>query len=266
MNTTPVALVTGASRGIGRGIALALARLGYSVVVNYRADAASAQQTVDACGKASGETGASCMALPCQADIANATDRSRLLDFTRTQFGRLDVLVNNAGVAPEVRMDLLETTESSMDRLLGINLKGPFFLTQQAARWMIEQAPHRGTSAPSLKIITISSISSYTTSLMRGEYCISKAALSMMTPLFAARLAEHGIQVFELRPGLIETDMTSEVKPRYDGLIAGGLTPIRRWGTPEDVGRAVAAIASDGFPFSTGDAFNVDGGFHLRRL
>jgi NAD(P)-dependent dehydrogenase (short-subunit alcohol dehydrogenase family) len=177
------------------------------------------------------------------------------------------MLVNNAGVAPKVRADILEASEESFDRLININIKGPYFLTQLAAKWMIEQSR---TGIPPVpfqpKIITISSISAYTASVNRGDYCISKAALSMLTPLYAARLAEHGIGVYEIRPGLIRTDMTGPVKEKYDKLIEEGLTPIKRWGTPEDVGKAVAAIAQDLLPFSTGEVINVDGGFHLRRL
>jgi NAD(P)-dependent dehydrogenase (short-subunit alcohol dehydrogenase family) len=170
-------------------------------------------------------------------------------------------------VAPAVRADLLEATEESFDRLLAINVKGPYFLTQLVARWMVEQRaqqPASGSFAP--KIVTISSLSAYTASVNRGDYCVAKAALSMLTPLFAARLAEHGVQVFEIRPGIIATDMTGPVKERYDRLINDGLTPIQRWGTPEDVGKAVAAIADGAFPFSTGEVINVDGGFHIRRL
>jgi NAD(P)-dependent dehydrogenase (short-subunit alcohol dehydrogenase family) len=179
-----------------------------------------------------------------------------------------------------VRADILEAGEESFDRLMAINVKGPYFLTQLAARWMIESVGTRSTASQTLphnqgrggtrpyhpKIVTISSISAYTASTNRGDYCVSKAALSMLTPLFAARLAEHGINVYEIRPGIIATDMTGPVKEKYDKLIAEGLSPIQRWGTPEDIGRAVAAIASDAFPFSTGEVINVDGGFHLRRL
>ena len=263
----PVALITGASRGIGRGIALELAKIGYDLVVNYASDATAAQQTVDNCRAAAPCHAHEIQAAVCQANVALATDRQRLIAFTRAKFARLDLLVNNAGVAPEARADLLEVSEGSFDRLLDINAKGPFFLTQLAARWMIESrnTGEAGT-AYRPKIITISSLSAYTASVERGDYCISKAALAMLTPLFAARLAEHGIQVFEIRPGIITTDMTAPVKPRYDQLIGEGLTPIRRWGSPEDVGKAVVAIAQDLLPFSTGEVINVDGGFHLRRL
>jgi len=266
----PVALITGASRGIGRGIALELARLGYDLLVNYAGNLVAATETAQDCVAAAQTSQHTIRAEICQADIAQAGDRDRLLAFTKDTFGRLDLLVNNAGVAPEIRADLLDASEESFDRLIRINVKGPYFLTQQAARWMIEQMGTDGpaSSKPPLhsKIIFISSISAYTASVNRGEYCVSKAGLSMLTALFAARLAEPGIGVYEIRPGVIATDMTGPVKEKYDRLIADGLTPIRRWGTPEDVGRAVAAIAQDLLPFSTGEVINVDGGFHLRVL
>lgn len=268
-----VALITGASRGIGRGIALALARLGHDLVINYARNAEAAQKTAEESVALAAAQGHAIRALPCAGDIADAAARQRLLDFTRAHYGRLDLLVNNAGVAPEVRTDLLESGEPSLDRLLAINVKGPFFLTQLAARWMIDQAQEAAARAadgaerePPPQIVFISSLSAYTASVNRGEYCVAKAALSMLTPLFAARLAEDGINVYEIRPGIIETDMTTPVKGKYDALIAQGVTPIRRWGTPADVGRAVAAIAQGAFPFSTGEVLNVDGGFHLRRL
>jgi 3-oxoacyl-[acyl-carrier protein] reductase len=264
----PVALITGASRGIGRGIALELAALGWDLVLNYVAQAGAAAETAALAAARAHASGHSIRTETAQADISLAADRVRLLDQARQSFGRLDLLVNNAGVAPSVRADALETTEESLDRLLAINTKGPFFLTQQAARWMIElvSRPDWPAGAPRPKIVTISSISAYAASVQRADYCLSKAALSMMTSVFAARLAGHGINVYEIRPGIIETDMTGPVKARYDALIAGGLTPLARWGTPEDVGRAVAAIAQDLLPFSTGEILNVDGGFHLRRL
>jgi NAD(P)-dependent dehydrogenase (short-subunit alcohol dehydrogenase family) len=263
----PVALVTGASRGIGRGIALELARIGRDVVVNYAANEAAARQTAADCVAAAKAAGQRTRAEICQADVSVAADRRKLIEFTREKFGRLDLLVNNAGVAPNVRADILEATEESFDRLIRTNVKGPYFLTQLAARWMIEQSKAAAPTARSKpKIVTISSVSAYTASVNRGDYCISKAALSMLTPLFAARLAEHGINVYEIRPGIIATDMTGPVKEKYDALIRDGLTPIQRWGAPEDVGRAVAAIAQDLLPFSTGEVINVDGGFHLRRF
>ncbi len=270
-----MALITGASRGIGRGIALELAKLGYDLVVNFVGHAVAAQQTAEDCLVAARACGYAIRAEPCQADVSLAADRAKLVAFTRERFGRIDLLVNNAGVAPSVRADLLEATEESFDRLIAINVKGPYFLTQAVARWMIEQVsaavPVTDAGQPPAtgrlpKIVTISSVSAYTASTDRGDYCVSKAALAMLTPLFAARLAAQGIRVYEIRPGVIATDMTGPVKARYDELIAGGLTPIPRWGTPADIGKAVAAIALDLLPFSTGEVINVDGGFHLRRL
>jgi NAD(P)-dependent dehydrogenase (short-subunit alcohol dehydrogenase family) len=263
----PVALITGASRGIGRGIALELAKGGFDVVINYAGNVAAANQTSSDCSSAGAAKGKTIRAEICQGDISKAEDRQRLIQFVRDRFGRLDVLVNNAGVAPDVRADILEASEASFDRLININVKGPYFLTQLVAKWMIEQrrdGKPPGSFVP--KIITISSISAYTASINRGDYCISKAALSMLTPLYASRLAEHGINVYEIRPGVIATDMTGPVKEKYDKLIAEGMTPIKRWGIPEDIGKAVAAVALDAFPFSTGEVINVDGGFHLRRL
>jgi len=207
--------------------------------------------------------------LTCKADISEAADREALVGFGQSQFSRLDLLVNNAGIGPQVRTDLLEASEESFERLMRVNLKGPYFLTQAIARWMIEQIKSGDTPAVGSArraIINIGSISAYAASPDRGDYCVSKAGVSMMTALFAARLAEYGINVYEVRPGITRTDLTAPVTEKYDRLIAEGLTPIRRWGTPEDVGRAVAAIASGALPFSTGEVINVDGGFHLRRL
>jgi NAD(P)-dependent dehydrogenase (short-subunit alcohol dehydrogenase family) len=264
----PVALITGASRGIGRGIALELAKLGYDLVVNYAGNEVAAGQTARECVAAAGARGKIIRAEICQADISQHADRRKLVDSTRQTFGRLNVLVNNAGVAPNVRADILEAGEESFDRLIAINVKGPYFLTQMVAKWMIEQCGRIGVASADYrpKIVTVSSISAYTASINRGDYCVSKAALSMLTPLFASRLAAHGINVYEIRPGVIATDMTAGVKEKYDKLIGEGLTPMPRWGTPEDIGKAVAAIARDLLPFSTGEVINVDGGFHLRRL
>lgn len=253
-----VALVTGASRGIGRGIALALAAQGWAVVINYRGQADAAQATAQAAVAAGGR------ALVVQANIGQAADRARLAAAPLAEFGRLDLLVNNAGMAPRRRMDLLETTEASYDEVMAVNLKGPFFLTQQVAKTLIELIEAGKVARPS--IVNIGSMSAYTSSTNRGEYCLSKAGVGMMTALFADRLAEFGINVYEVRPGIIATDMTSAVKERYDRLIGEGLTPIRRWGEADDVGRAVVALAEGYFPFSTGEVINVDGGFHLRRL
>lgn len=255
----PVALVTGASRGIGRGIAVALANAGHDVVVNYAANADAAREVEKEVVAAGGR------ALLVQADIASTEDRARLVDETYTAFGRLDLLVNNAGVAPNVRADLLEAGEESFDRLISINLKGPYFLTQLVANRMIEQIDAGVLTAP--RIVTVSSISAYAASTNRGDYCVAKAGLAMMTTLYAARLAEHGINVYEIRPGIVATDMTGAVTEKYDKLILEqGVTPIRRWGQPADVGAAVVAIASGLLPFSTGQVIDVDGGFHLRTL
>ena len=263
-----VALITGASRGIGRGIALELAKLGCDFVVNYAGNVKAARQTAADCIALAQSFQKQIRAEICQADISEPADRAKLIEFTKAKFGRLDLLVNNAGVAPEVRADILEAGEESFDHLIAVNVKGPYFLTQLAAKWMIEQCAHAQASATEYrpKIVTISSVSAYAASTNRGDYCVAKAALSMLTPLYAARLAEHGINVYEIRPGIIATDMTGPVKEKYDKLIGEGLTPIKRWGTPEDVGKAVAAIAEDLLPFSTGEVINVDGGFHLRRL
>jgi NAD(P)-dependent dehydrogenase (short-subunit alcohol dehydrogenase family) len=262
-----VALITGASRGIGRGIAIELAHAGWDLVINFAGNVAAAQQTAKDCASFAKTSGHKIRAEVCQADISVAADRRRLIDFTRTAFGRLDLLVNNAGVAPQVRADILDASEESFDRLININVKGPYFLTQLAARWMIEQQQARaGSEGVAPQIVTISSVSAYTASVNRGDYCVAKAALSMLTPLYAARLAEHGVRVYEIRPGIIATDMTDPVKDKYDRLIADGLTPIKRWGSPEDIGKAVTAIAQGLLPFSTGEVINVDGGFHLRRL
>ncbi|MGA9362786.1 MAG: 3-ketoacyl-ACP reductase, partial [Bacteroidota bacterium] len=199
-----------------------------------------------------------------RADISQRTARKRLIEFTRRKFKRLDILVNNAGIGPRVRRDLLEATEDSFDEVLSTNLKGPYFLTQLAARWMSLLHAQDPQYAP--KIIIISSISAVTASVNRGEYCISKAGLSMMAKLYALRLADLGINVYEIRPGIVESDMVRPVKEKYDEMIKDGISPIRRWGQPEDVGKAVAAIAQDLLPFSTGEVIYVDGGLHIERL
>jgi 3-oxoacyl-[acyl-carrier protein] reductase len=264
MTPSPIALVTGASRGIGRGIALALARAGYSVAINFASNRDAAVECQQLCQAASpANSGASFDTFA--GDISTASGREQLLKAVIDRFAWIDLLVNNAGVAPTERKDLLQATEQSFDRLIGINLRGPFFLTQAVANFWLAGLAERA-AGPRPKVITISSISAYTASINRGDYCISKAGLSMMTQLFAVRLAGEGIGVYEIRPGIVATDMTGPVKEKYDRMIAEGLTPIARWGTPEDVGRAVVAIAKDQFPFSTGEVFNVDGGFHIRRL
>jgi NAD(P)-dependent dehydrogenase (short-subunit alcohol dehydrogenase family) len=259
MTESRVAVVTGGSRGIGRGIVGELAAVGMSVVVNYRQDAAAAEIT---CREAEARGAPRAIAL--RADVAGLDSGRTLLEQTLEALGRVDVWVNNAGVAPEERLDLLETTPASWDRVLGIDLRGPFFLTQAVARAMIGLMDNGVIADP--QIVFITSISSNTASVRRGEYCVAKAGLSMVAQLFAIRLAEHGIRVTEVRPGIIATDMTASVHTDYDRRIAEGLSPVRRWGTPTDVGRAVAALAEGRFPFSTGDVIHVDGGLHLRRL
>lgn len=277
-----VALVTGASRGIGRAIAVALAEDGWSVAVNYRANPEAAAETLAQVQAAGGQGAA------IRADVAHAADREHLVRETLSHYGRIDLLVNNAGMGPRRRVDLLEATEASYDEVMAVNLKGPFFLTQLVARAMIENqgaspaedhlrgaghpaSPHPGQSRLAAEstgraIINIGSMSAYTSSTNRAEYCLSKAGIGMMTRLYADRLAEHGINVYEIRPGIIATDMTSVVKEKYDRLIDAGLTPFRRWGRPEDVAMAVQMLAAGRLPFSTGEVINVDGGFHLRRL
>jgi 3-oxoacyl-[acyl-carrier protein] reductase len=250
-----VALVTGGRRGIGRGIALALAGSGFDIVINDLVEDEVAAETVAAIA-ALGRRAAVVVG-----DIADIAGLDSMVDAAWQRFGAIDCLVNNAGVSVLNRGDLLDVSLESYDRCLDINLRGPFFLTQKIARRMLE-APATGQRS----IITISSVSSEVVSVARGEYCISKAGLSMMSKLFAARLAESGIAVFEVRPGIIRTDMTRPSAERLDQLIAEGFTPIRRWGEPDDVGRAVATLAGGGLPFSVGEVVHVDGGLTLRTL
>ena len=261
MSERPISLVTGAGRGIGRGIALELAKLGHAIVINFAGNATAAEECLQLAREAGGD------GITVQADVSSAADRARLVETTLSAYGRIDLLVNNAGVAPNVRADILEAGEESFDRLININLKGPYFLTQRVARQMMAQVQNNAVSGFGLpRIVTITSVSAYTASVNRGDYCIAKAGLAMMTSLYAARLAEFGINVYEIRPGVIATDMTSGVKDKYDHLIQQGAWPLQRWGQPSDIGSAVAAIARGDFPFSTGEVFNVDGGFHLRTL
>ena len=255
----PVALVTGGSRGLGRGVALALAAAGYSVAIGYRNDAAAAATTAAACRESAGDDRQRFH--PVQGDVALAADRERLLAATLAEFGGVEVLVNNAGIAPRHRADLLEASEESFNEVLATNLTGPYFLTQAVARHWLAQPPARRRA-----VIFVNSISAAYASVSRGEYCVSKAGLAMARELFAVRLAEAGIGVYEVRPGLMETDMTRAVKGKYDALIAEGLVPQGRWGTPEDVGRAVTALISGDFDFSQGTVVDVDGGFSLLRL
>jgi len=258
---SPLALITGASRGIGRGIALELAREGrHDLVINYAGNEAAARECKQLCEEAGG--GARRVEIV-QGDISLAADRARMLDFVEREFGRLDLLVNNAGVAPNVRADLMEAGEESFDRLININLKGPYFLTQAAAKLIAASTPIEGAARA---VVNVTSISAFTVSTNRGDYCVAKAGLAMMTKLYAVRLAEYGIGVFEIQPGVIATDMTEGVKEKYDRMFADGLTPICRWGVPADIGKAVVAVARGLFPYSTGQVFNVDGGFHLHTI
>jgi NAD(P)-dependent dehydrogenase (short-subunit alcohol dehydrogenase family) len=250
-----VALVTGGSRGIGRGICVELARLGFAVAINYAGNEEAARETARLLGPGVDT-------LICQGDVGIAGDRQRLVSEVLAKWGRIDVLVNNAGITSLGRRDLLEATEESWNRVLDVNLKGPFFLCQHVAREMIGRLDRLDQPA----IVNISSLSAYALSTNRGDYCVSKAGLSMVTQLWAARLAEHGIRVYEVRPGIIESDMTAGVREKYDKSIAEGLTPIRRWGTPEDVGKAVANLVNGALPFSRGDAVNIDGGYHIWRF
>lgn len=251
------ALVTGSRRGIGLGIARKLGQDGYQIIVS-----ATKEQDDAVIAALCGE-GIDCEYIPC--NIADTQDRARIFEDIRTRYGRLDVLVNNAGVAPDVRLDLLETTEESFDRLMNINLKGTFFMCQAAANTMIAMQ-NAGLTDYSPRIINISSMSAYTSSTNRGEYCVSKAGIAMTTQLFADRLAEYGIPVFEVRPGIIQTDMTAGVMEKYQKLIDNGITPIKRFGQPADVANCVAAAASGLLDFATGQVLNADGGFHIRRL
>jgi 3-oxoacyl-[acyl-carrier protein] reductase len=259
----PVVLITGASRGLGRGIALRCAELGFSVVVNYAGNHAAAEETVALCTSRATRIGQ--RFIPVRASIALPEDRTALLAQTLAAFGRLDALVNNAGIGPRVRADLTETSIDSFEEVLRTNLEGPFFLTQAVVNYWLNERP-----APSLKrgftVIFNSSISAATASVNRGEYCVSKAGLAMVSQLWALRLADQGIQVFELRPGIMATDMTAGVKEKYDRLMAEGLVPMRRWGQPGDVGLAVGSILSGDFPYSTGEIIHLDGGFHISKL
>jgi len=257
-HVSPVALVTGGSRGIGRGIVLGLAKAGYDIALNYARNEEAAREVA---GKAV-EPGGEC--LLAQGDVAISADRGRIMNAVRERYGRLDLFVSNAGIAPRVRRDILETTEESYDEVLATNLKGPYFLAQMVAREMINLKKREREASP--RIVFVSSISASVASVNRGEYCISKAGLSMTAQLFAVRLAAEGIPVFEIRPGIIATDMTEKVKAKYDPLIAEGLVPQRRWGTPEDVTRVVVSIARGDMDFSTGQVIEVGGGFGLRAL
>jgi 3-oxoacyl-[acyl-carrier protein] reductase len=253
-----IALVTGGSRGIGLGIATNLAKAGFNLCINGVRDEKEVTDVLKELRAIGSEV------VYCQGDISSARDRENILAKTKKHFGALHLLVNNAGIAPKERRDILEATEESFDRLINTNLKGTYFLTQHAARWMVEQK--KADSNFDGSVIIVTSISATVASVNRGEYCVSKAGLAMTTQLFAARLGEFGIPVYEVRPGVIDTDMTAGAKEKYDKLIGQGLTVTGRWGYPDDVGKAVAALASGSFPYSTGQVLMVDGGLTIARL
>ncbi len=244
-----VAIVTGGSRGIGKAVAEELLKINYSVIITARNENDEIQKLKNAYKN-------KVFFVPC--DISDTEDRKRLFSFAEATFGKIDLLVNNAGVAPRERKDILEITPEDFDFLTDINLKGTFFVTQELTPLLIKNEKSR--------IVNISSMSAYTASVNRGEYCISKAGISMITKLFAARLAEYGVSVIEIRPGIIETDMTSKVKEKYEKLIAEGITPINRMGQPQDVAKCVVSVAQGNFDFCTGTVIDCDGGFNVRRL
>ena len=253
-----VALITGGSRGIGFGIAKELAQNNFDLAINGTRAAGLVEDAVEELKEYGIEV------MYCQGNIASSRDRAEILNQIKKHFGRLHVLVNNAGVAPKERKDILDATEESFDHVIDVNLKGPYFLTQKAANWMIEQK--KMDDEFKACIINISSISATVASVNRGEYCISKAGVGMATQLFAVRLGEFNIPVFEVRPGIIETDMTSGVKEKYDKLIEEGLCVQKRWGQPQDVGKVVASLAKGDFMYSSGQVIMVDGGLTIPRL
>ena len=258
MSNPHVALITGGSRGIGLGIAAALAAEGCDLAIMGRRAATEVAPVLEQL------RGSGADVVYCRGDVADRDSRQQVLAAVREHFGRLNILINNAGVTPKVRADLLDATEDSYDWVMHINLKGPYFLTQAVARWMVAQ--HGADADFTGCIVNISSISATVASPNRGEYCISKAGLSMATQLWAVRLAEFGIPVYEIRPGITKTDMTAGVQAKYDRLIAEGVTLQPRWGYPEDVGKAVAALVRGDFAYSTGQIITVDGGLTVPRL
>jgi NAD(P)-dependent dehydrogenase (short-subunit alcohol dehydrogenase family) len=253
-----VAFVTGGTRGIGLGIARALGASGFRLALNGRRSPRDVAPVIDQLHSEGTD------AIYCQGDVGNPDEHEPMLRHVRESFGRLDVLVNNAGVAPEVRADILDASPESFDRLMRINLKGPYFLTQSAARWMVEQ--RRADERFRGCVVFVTSVSAEVASTNRGDYCVSKAGLAMAAQLWAARLAEFGVDVYEVRPGLIATDMTAGVRQKYDALIEGGMLLEKRWGTPQDVGSAVAVLARGELPYATGQVLRVDGGATLKRL
>lgn len=253
-----VALVTGGTRGIGLGIAEHLAKNGFNLAINGMRDESEVLDVINHLKSYNVDV------IYCQGNVASKEVREEILLKIKNHFGKLHILVNNAGVAPKERKDILEASEESFDYLIETNLKSNYFLTQSVAKWMIQQksedADYQGV------IVNISSISATVASTNRGDYCISKAGIALATQLFASRLGEYGINVYEVRPGVIKTDMTAGVSDKYDNLIANGLTIQKRWGLPDDIGRAVASLAKGDFPYSTGSVFMVDGGLTVQRL
>ena len=260
---TPVVLVTGAGRGLGRGIAIELARAGMSVAIHYGNSHAGAQETAAECTNHAISSNQHFHAI--QGDLATPESRNAILPATLESFGHLDALINNAGITEPNRRDCLHASEDDYERVMLVNLKAPYFLIQATARWMIDNPDTN--RLPHYQILNISSISSSTVSTNRGAYCISKAGLSMATAVWAARLAEHEILVNDLQPGIMSSDMTSGAKEKYDALLSNGdLVPLSRWGNGTDLGKAAVALLSGSFPFTTGHVIPVDGGFHLRRI
>ena len=253
-----IALITGGSRGIGLGIAQQLAMQGYGLAINGRREEKDVLDVLEALKKQAPKV------VYCRGDVAVKADRERIIKLAVDTFGRINVLVNNAGIPPAERRDLLEMTEESYDQVMDTNLKGPLFLSQSVARRMINWK--RSQSDFEACIINISSISATVASINRGEYCLSKAGMGMMTRLFATRLGDDNIPVFEIRPGVVATDMTSGVKEKYDRLIEGDLCIQKRWGVPDDVGKVVSSLASGDFAYSTGQVIMVDGGITVQRL
>lgn len=253
-----VALITGGARGIGLAIAQHLAAAGCDLAIN------GVRPESDVADVLAGLRRTGRDVIYCQGDVGDAVDRQRIIDQVRQHFGRLHVLINNAGITSIGRKDLLEAEEANFDRVMAVNLKGPFFLTQLAARWMVDQqaadAAFRGV------VINVSSVSAEIISLNRGDYCLTKAATGMATKLWAARLAPHRIDVYEIQPGVIRSDMTAPVTDKYDRLIAAGLTLEPRWGEPDDVGRAAAMLVRGDLPYATGQVLKIDGGMTIRQM
>jgi NAD(P)-dependent dehydrogenase (short-subunit alcohol dehydrogenase family) len=258
MSETPVALITGGARGIGLGIAKCLGQAGYRLAVN---GVRPEEQTADSLAALRELSPA---VVYCRGDVSSASDRESIVETVRSEFGRLDVLINNAGITSPGRKDILEAEEESFDRVFGVNLKGPFFLTKLCANWMVDQQKSGTELSPA--IVNISSISAEFVSVNRGDYCLTKAATGMATKLWATRLAEFGIPVYEVQPGVIRSDMTSGVTEKYDRLIAEGLTLEPRWGETKDVGKAVSALVRGEIPYATGQVLYVDGGMRIHRL